>query len=55
MNEWMNKKTTLYQYLSVFDVVTKQSFTRHLSNQLQKVKWVYWHCSFAVSNVHGLV
>ena len=36
-----NRKTTLYQYLSVFDVVTKQSFTRHLSNQLQKVKWVY--------------
>ena len=49
--QW-NRKTTLYQYLSVFDVdVTKQQVLID-TIVTNIVKWVCFHCTVAVSYAH---
>ena len=49
--QW-NRKTTLYQYLSVFDGVTKQIILPDTYQVTLFVKWVCLHCTIAVFHVY---
>ena len=49
--QW-NRKTTLMQYLSVFDGVTKQLVLPDTYKITFFVKWVCLHCTIAVFHGH---
>ena len=49
--QW-NKKTTLYQNISVLDVVTKQICLLDTNLITCLVEWACQHCKIVVSHVH---